>query len=234
MAQTVSKVRESSAGKIGAYVSKLSKEDALLRKIGRESDKHREKHNCDVHPSSPVTGRLLSILVRATNSKKVLEVGCGLGYSAIWLARSLPPGGRIDTIEQDPLHAKLASSNLRAAGLQDQTRILRGEASSVLSKLRGGYDFVFEDAAFGEKPKHYNDLVRVLRIGGYLQFANWFPIEHAILGGRSLQKWKKDFPSSAHAPDATQRFVEEVFRDRRLSTVLLPHVWEGIAVKLRN
>lgn len=225
---------KSPAEKIEAYVSELSKEDALLRRVRKESNRHRGKHDCDVHPSDPVTGRLLSILVRATNSEKVLEVGCGLGYSAIWLARSLRPDGRVDTIEQDPLHAKLASSNFRAAGLQDKTRILRGEASSVLSKLKGPYDFVFEDATFGERPKHYNNLIRLVRIGGYLQFANWFPIEHAIVGGRSLQKWKKDFPTSAHAPAATQRFVEEVFRDRRLSTVLLPHVWKGIAVKIRN
>lgn len=143
---------KSPAEKIEAFVSKLSKEDVLLRRIREESDKHRAQHDCDVHPSSPVTGRLLNILIRATSSRKVLEVGCGLGYSAIWLARSLPPDGRVDTIEQDPLHAKLASSNFRSAGLQDKTRILRGEATHVLSKLKGRYDFIFEDATFGESP----------------------------------------------------------------------------------
>ncbi len=87
---------------------------------------------------------------------------------------------------------------------------------------------------FGRRPKHYDDLIRVLRIGGYLQFTNWFPVEHAIVGGRSLQTWKRDFAASGNAPAATQRFVEEVFRDKRLSAVLLPYTWKGIAVKISN
>ena len=234
MAQMTFDARQSPGERIAAYAFKLSKEDTFLRKIRKESDEHRAQHDCDVHPSSPVTGRLLNILVRSTGARRVLEVGCGLGYSAIWIARALPPGGRVDTIEQDPLHVKLASENFKASGLRNRTRILRGEASSVLSRLKDRYDFIFEDATFGERPRHYEDLIRLLRIGGYIQFANWFPIEHAIVGGRSLKRWKKSFPTSSHAPAATQRFVAEVFLDMRLSAVLLPHIWNGIAVKIRN
>ncbi len=73
-------------------------------------------------------------------------MGCGLGYSAVWLARALPPGGRVDTIERDPTHAKLAGQNFKSARVHDKVRVLRGNAASVLSKLKGPYDFIFEDA----------------------------------------------------------------------------------------
>ena len=220
--------------KIEKYVSSFSKEDPLLRTIREQSDKHREKHGCDVHPSDPVTGRFLDVLVRATGARRVLEVGCGLGYSGIWLARALPPGGRIETVEQDPLHAKMASENFKLADVRSRVRLLKGDAKSVLSGLEGPYDFIFEDATFGGRPEHYEDLISVLRVGGTILFANWFPIEPAIAGGTHLQVWKRKFPQSDYAPARTRRFVEKVFRDRRLSVVLLPYIWKGIATKIKG
>jgi predicted O-methyltransferase YrrM len=225
---------QDSPGKIYAYVSKLSKEDRLLRKIREESNRHRARHGCDVHPSDPATGRLLGVLVGATRARRVLEVGCGLGYSAIWLAQALPPGGRVDTIERDPLHSRMARRNLKAARVERRVCILNGEAGTVLSKLRGPYDFIFEDAAFGQRPEYFEDLIRVLKVGGCIHFANWFPIEPAIVGGKQLQKWKRDFPDSKEAPEATRRFVEEVLRDPRLSGVLLFSPWHGIVTKISN
>lgn len=218
---------------LGAYASKLAREDSILSRVRKDSDKHRTAHGCDVHPSDPTTGRLLDVLVRATRARRVLEVGCGLGYSAIWLARALPPDGRVDTIERDSTHAKLARHNFRLARVHDKVQILRGDASSVLSRLKGPYDFIFEDATFGERPRHYDDLIRVLKIGGLVQFANWFPLENAVLGGRYLAKWKHDFPPG-FAPEKTRRFAEEVARDPRLSVLLLPYTWHGLATKLKN
>ncbi len=220
--------------KIAAYSLKVARESALLREIREESEKHRNKHKCDVYPSDPLTGRLLDILIRTSKAKRVLEVGCGLGYSAVWLARALPRGGSVDTIERDLIHAKIARKNFEMAGVENRVRILQGEASQVLSKLRGPFDFIFEDATCGKRPEHYEDLVRVLRKGGYIQFANWFPMEPAIVGGASLRKWKKEFGPSASAPAKTRRFVEEVLIDRRLSALLLPHLWLGMATKIRD
>jgi len=219
--------------KLAAYASKIAREDPILARVRRESDKHRKTHGCDVHPSDPVTGRMLDVLVRATRARRVLEVGCGLGYSAIWLARAVPLGGRVDTIERDPLHSKLALRNLKSARVHNRVRVLRGDAVSVLSKLKGPYDFIFEDATFGERPRHYGDLIRILRIGGLIQFANWFPLEYAVLGGRYLAEWKRQFPPG-NAPEKTRRFVEDVAQDPKLSVLLIPHVWKGLATKLEN
>ncbi len=185
-------------------------------------------------PLQPRNRKLLKILVGTINARRVLEVGCGLGYSAIWLATGLPRGGIVETIEHDETHADIARKNFRHAGVDKRVRIHLGEAGSVLSDLKGPYDFIFEDATFGERPRHYEDMLRVLRKGGYIQFQNWFPIEHAILGGASLRKWRRQFGANNYAPERTQRFVEEVRRDRRLSAVLLPHVWVGMATKLKD
>ena len=173
------------------------------------------------------------VAVQAPPEARVLEVGCGLGYSAIWLARAVPLGGRVDTIERDPLHSKLALRNFKSARVHNRVRVLRGDAVSVLSKLKGPYDFIFEDATFGERPRHYGDLIRILRIGGLIQFANWFPLEYAVLGGRYLAEWKRQFPPG-NAPEKTRRFVEDVAQDPKLSVLLIPHVWKGLATKLEN
>lgn len=222
----------SSVDKVEAYCQHLAQEKAVLRGIREESERHRNRHKCDVYPSGPLTGKLLDVMVRVTKASRVLEVGCGLGYSAVWLARALPPGGMVETIEQDPIHAKIARKNFERSSVENRVRIILGEAGEVLSKLKGPYDFIFEDATFGKRPEHYEDLLRVLRKGGYIQFENWFPIEPAILGGAVLRKGKKEFGGSA--PGATRKFVEEVLADRRLSAVLLPHPWVGMATKIRN
>lgn len=174
------------------------------------------------------------MLVRATSPRRVLEVGCGLGYSAIWLARATPPGARVDTIEQDPQHAGLAKNNFKAARVERRVRILTGGAGAVLSKLKGPYDFIFEDATYGKKLEYYADLIRVLRVGGCIVFANWFPIEPAIVGGKQLQRWKQEFTPWDSAPERTKSFVQEVAWDPRLSLVLIPHMWKGIGVKIRS
>lgn len=110
--------------KLEAYSDRLARESSLLREIREESDRHRQKHKCDVHPSGPHTGRLLDLIVRGIKAKRILEVGCGLGYSAVWLAKALPAGGRVETIEQDPLHAKIARKNFDMANLERKVRIL--------------------------------------------------------------------------------------------------------------
>ncbi len=68
-------------------------------------------------------GKLLEVLVRSTRAKLVLEVSCGLGYSAIWLARGLPRGGMVETIEQDEAHAEVARKNFKRAGVKRRVRI---------------------------------------------------------------------------------------------------------------
>ena len=95
---------------------------------------------------SAEAGRLLALLVRAAGATRVLEVGTLFGYSGIWMARELPAGGRLDTIEIEKLHADAAEHWFERAGLADRVTVHRGAGLDVLATLPGPYDVAFIDA----------------------------------------------------------------------------------------
>jgi len=92
-------------------------------------------------------GRFLRILVGATNARSVLEIGAASGYSAIWIGMGLrQTGGKLVTIEYDPVRAKEAAANVQAAGLSDIVRVVSGDAFKEIPKVAGTFDLVFLDA----------------------------------------------------------------------------------------
>jgi predicted O-methyltransferase YrrM len=97
---------------------------------------------------TPETGRLLWILARAMNAKRIVEVGTSNAYSTIWLADAArATGGRVTTLEMNPEKIALARANLRKAGLDDVVvEIIEGTAAASLAALPGPFDLVFLDA----------------------------------------------------------------------------------------
>lgn len=99
---------------------------------------------------SPLQGQFLGVLARAIGARRILEVGTLGGYSAIWLARALPPEGRLLTLEVDPTHAEVARRNLSRAGLADRAEVRLGSAIETLPRLleegAGPFDLTFLDA----------------------------------------------------------------------------------------
>jgi predicted O-methyltransferase YrrM len=92
-------------------------------------------------------GRFLRILVGATNARQVLEIGAASGYSAIWIGMGLrQTGGRLVTIEYDPVRAREAAANIQKAGLADIVRVVSGDAFKEIPKIEGTFDLVFLDA----------------------------------------------------------------------------------------
>jgi caffeoyl-CoA O-methyltransferase len=92
-------------------------------------------------------GRFLRVLVGATNARNVLEIGAASGYSAIWLGMGLrQTGGKLTTIEFDPVRAKEAAANVQRAGLSDIVRVVHGDAFQEVPKVQGQFDLVFLDA----------------------------------------------------------------------------------------
>ena len=92
-------------------------------------------------------GRFLRVLVGATNAKSILEIGAASGYSAIWLGMGLrQTGGRMVTIEFDPVRAREAAANIQRAGLSDIVRVVHGDAFKEIPKVEGNFDMVFLDA----------------------------------------------------------------------------------------
>jgi caffeoyl-CoA O-methyltransferase len=96
----------------------------------------------------PNEGKLLGLLARLVRATKIVEVGTLVGYSTIHLARALPPGGHVWTIEFEPHHADIARGNLAAAGLGDRVTVLVGAGRDVLPTLatHAPVDAVFIDA----------------------------------------------------------------------------------------
>lgn len=93
--------------------------------------------------------KLLSLLVRMSGARSVLEIGTLAGYSTIALARAVGPGGAVVSLEHDPAHAELARANLDRAGVSGRVQVLVGAALDTLPQLRQraeAFDFVFVDA----------------------------------------------------------------------------------------
>jgi predicted O-methyltransferase YrrM len=106
---------------------------------------------------SPAQGRMLQILARLQGSRKMLEFGTLGGYSAILLARVLPEGGTLITLEADPMHAAVAQASFERAGVADKIDLRVGPALETLPELEdeGPFDFVFIDADKINSPNYF-------------------------------------------------------------------------------
>ncbi len=108
---------------------------------------------------SPPQGKLLFLLARAMRARRILELGTLGGYSTIWLARALPRGGRVVTLELEPTHAAVARDNLKRATLARRVDIRVGPALETLDTLIADavkpFDLVFIDADKPRIPEYY-------------------------------------------------------------------------------
>jgi predicted O-methyltransferase YrrM len=125
---------------------------------------------------SPLQGKFLEFLVNVTQAKRVLEIGLLGGYSTMWMARALPRGGRIVSLEFSQRHADIASANLKRAGLLKKVDIRVGpalESLPVLAKERGGpFDLVFIDADKDNNPQYLEWAIRLSRRGSIIVVDN--------------------------------------------------------------
>ncbi|CAA7266268.1 unnamed protein product [Cyclocybe aegerita] len=119
---------------------------------------------------SAAQGKLLNLLAKSINAKRVLEVGTLGGYSTIWFAKALPADGKIVTFEIDEGHAKIASQNLEAAGLAEKVSIVVGAAAQELPKLQPEepFDLAFIDADKPSNLIYFQESKRLLRKGGVI------------------------------------------------------------------
>jgi predicted O-methyltransferase YrrM len=95
---------------------------------------------------TPLQGKLLHLLARVQGARRILELGTLGGYSTIWLARALPEGGSLVTVESEPRHAEVARENIARAGLAEIVDLRVGRGLDVLPELEGPFDLVFIDA----------------------------------------------------------------------------------------
>jgi predicted O-methyltransferase YrrM len=118
---------------------------------------------------SPLQGRLLFLLALALRPAAILEIGTLGAYSTIWLARALPPEGRLVTLELEPAHAAVAQANLAAAGMAERVELRVGAALESLRALaaegRRPFDLIFIDADKPSYPAYFEWALRLARAG---------------------------------------------------------------------
>ena len=121
---------------------------------------------------APNQGKLLQLLARGCGARNILEVGTLGGYSTIWLARALPAGGRLVTLEADPKHAEVALANIARAGLAYLVELRVGKASDTLPRLaaegKGPFDLIFIDADKAGYPDYFTWALKLSRSGSLI------------------------------------------------------------------
>jgi predicted O-methyltransferase YrrM len=130
--------------------------------------RHRARHGCGAYPYD--NGPLLGTLAAATGAKRILELGCALGYTALSFAHGAPKA-KIDTVERDPEHVRLARENIAAAGFDRRITVHEGDFAKVLPALEPGYDVAFFDG-HTPVPALHKAVHGLLKPGGLLITAN--------------------------------------------------------------
>ena len=118
---------------------------------------------------SPTQGKLLFLLAQMQGARNILELGTLGGYSTIWLARALPPGGKLVTLEASEKHAEVAQANIANAGLADRVELRVGPALDTLPQLaaegRSPFDLIFIDADKENNPPYFTWALKLSRRG---------------------------------------------------------------------
>ncbi|MFI5272625.1 MAG: O-methyltransferase [Ktedonobacterales bacterium] len=163
---------------------------------------------------SPLQGRLLQVLALACGARKMLEIGALAGYSSIWLARALPPDGKLISLEISEKHAAVARASLARAGVADRAEVRVGPGAELLPALasEAPFDLVFIDADKPGYPTYLEWALKLTRPGSVIVADN------CIRGGKPLREGAADDPTLAGIASYDQR----VASDPRLLSVVLP------------
>ena len=202
--------------RIDSYVEELfAPPDPALEYALRRS---REAGLPEIH-LPPSEGKLLRLLAEIAGAKRILEIGTLGGYSTIHLARALPEGGSLLSLELDERHAEVARENIREAGLGERVEVRVGDAQDLLARMvedgEETFDLVFIDADKESYPEYLEWSLRLSRSGSLILADN------AIRGGSVVD------PEDDSAR-ATRRFNETLAKEPRLSALILPLIRERV------
>ncbi|HUV28562.1 MAG TPA: O-methyltransferase [Anaerolineales bacterium] len=195
---------------ISSYISGLFAEEDDPLQLAREDSAEVGLPAISIKPEE---GRFLQFLVRACGARKAVEIGTLGGYSGIWIARGLLPGGKLISLDRDPKHAEVARSHFAAAGLSEVIEVRIGEALDLLSELgaEAPFDFVFIDADKDGYPAYFDWAVDHIRTGGIIAAHNAFR-------KGSVAGIKEDDDHSA----LMRQFNQDVANDNRLISTIYP------------
>lgn len=168
---------------------------------------------------SPIQGRLLQVLAAANNTQKILEIGALGGYSGTWLARALPMGGKLITLELDQKHAEVVRAAFERAGVADRAEVRVGPAINSLPTLQSEapFDLIFIDADKGGYPAYLEWAIKLARQGSIIVADN------CIRYGRPFQEPPPDADNAGVAA-----YNQQVASNPHLRSILLPNDDDGM------
>jgi predicted O-methyltransferase YrrM len=174
---------------------------------------------------APNQGKLLHLLARMQGAKRILEIGTLGGYSAIWLARALPPGGKLICLEYDPMYAEVARANIARAGLADRVDVMTGRALDTLPKLSGPFDFIFIDADKMSYPDYFRWALKLSRRGSVIV------VDNVVRDGEVI-----DAKSTDPGVTGSRRLMDAIAAEPRVSATAIQTVGvkghDGFAIAL--
>jgi predicted O-methyltransferase YrrM len=178
---------------------------------------------------SPPQGKLLHILARALGARRILEIGTLGGYSTIWLARALPEGGRLTTLEAEPRHAEVAHTNFVRAGLAEVINIRLGKALDTLPQIAadgsGPFDLIFIDADKENLAEYFTWSLQLSRPGTTII------VDNVVRGGAVI-----DPTSTNSMVKGVRAFNERLAHEPRVAATEIQTVgskgYDGFAIAL--
>jgi predicted O-methyltransferase YrrM len=212
--------------KVDTYIAdKLIKTDSALNKALETS----EAAGLPAINVSPNHGKLLHLLARLVNARAILEIGTLGGYSTIWMARALQPGGRLITLEFEPKHAELAKANIARAGLGDVVEVRLGVALETLPKIAaeriGPFDLIFIDADKVSTADYFQWALKLSRVGSLIVVDN-------VIRKGEVANAKTDDP----AVRGMRRFMDLAAAERRVIATAIQTVgskgYDGFSIAL--
>jgi len=210
--------------RIASYIRSLSPErEAVLLEIREEALRD------NVPIIRPETEALLLMFLELLRPLRILEVGCAVGYSASLLARQLPEGGILHTIENYEPRIPVAKANFIRAGVADKVTLFEGDATEVLKELEGPYDLIFMDAAKAQYIRWLPRVKELLAPGGLLISDNVLQDGDVLEPRAAIERRNR----TIH--DRMREYLYTITHDTALQSSVIP-VGDGVAltVKKRN
>lgn len=188
--------------------------------ISRAFKKSLEMRPYGVVPIDPSRGRLLELVARIRSPKRILEIGPGVGYSALWFFQGITRNSRLEVIEVNSHVATEFEKTMKRAGREGKVTIHHGKALQVLPKLKGYFDCIFIDADKDEYPDYLRHGMRLTRAGSIILADNLF--WHGSVLGRKNREGTRGI----------MQYTKMIFRDKRLCSLIIP-LGDGVGISLR-
>jgi len=196
--------------------------DSLLLEL----EKYAEENSVPI--VEPETARFISVITQLKQPQKVLEVGCAIGYSAILMSKIMPKDGIFETVEYNGDMVKVATENIKKAGLSNKIKVIEADAKEYLGEIDGQeiYDMIFLDGPKAHYIYMLDDCIRLLKKGGVL-------ISDNVL-------YKGMIPDDNHVVrrkitivKRLRKYIDALMNDERIITSLLP-LGDGVTISVKK